>query len=96
MSQTDPYKPLILISNDDGIEAPGVHRLIDYLTDIADIVCMCPDGPRSGQSMALTVSAALRIKELPPYMGARMYCTNGTPADCVKLAMHTVLDRRPD
>lgn len=91
-----PYRPLILISNDDGIDAAGVHRLIDYLCDIADIVCVCPDDPRSGQSMALTVNGALRVNELPDYMGARMYCTNGTPVDCVKLAWHTVLNRRPD
>lgn len=91
-----PYKPLILISNDDGIEAAGVHRLIDFLADIADIVCICPDTPRSGQSMALTVNAALHIKQHAPYMGAQMYSTNGTPVDCIKLAWHTVLSRRPD
>lgn len=91
-----PYKPLVLISNDDGIEAGGVHALIDYIADMADIVCVCPDSPRSGQSMALTVAGALRINPLPPYMGAKMYSTNGTPVDCVKLAWHTVLDRKPD
>lgn len=96
MTHTAPYRPLILISNDDGIQAAGVHRLIDFISDIADIVCVCPDGPRSGQSMALTVNGALRIKELPRYMGARMYSANGTPVDCVKLAWHTVLERRPD
>lgn len=93
---TQSNRPLILICNDDGIEAAGVHALIDYITDLADIVCVCPDSPRSGQSMALTVNAPLRIKEHEPYMGARMYSTNGTPVDCVKLAMHTLLDRRPD
>lgn len=96
MKENAPSRPLILISNDDGIEAAGVHRLVDYLTDFADIVCVCPDGPRSGQSMALTVNAALRVTEHEPYMGARMYSTNGTPVDCVKLAWHTVLERRPD
>lgn len=95
MSQA-PYRPLILVTNDDGIESAGVHRLVDYLADMADMVVVCPDGPRSGQSMALTVNAALRIKPLEPYMGAVMYATNGTPVDCVKLAWHTVLDRKPD
>lgn len=91
------YKPLILIANDDGIEAPGVHRLIDFLCDMADIVCLCPDSPRSGGSMALTVQGAMRIEQLPDYQGAKMYSTNGTPTDCVKLAWHTVLrDRKPD
>lgn len=91
-----PYRPLILISNDDGIQALGVRRLIDFLADIADIVCVCPDGPRSGQSMAITVNGALRITPLPSYMGALMFSTNGTPVDCIKLAWHTVLSRRPD
>ena len=90
-------KPLILIANDDGIQAPGVHRLVDYLADMGEIVCLCPDSPRSGGSMALTVQGALRVKELPDYNGAKMYSTNGTPTDCVKLAWHTVLrDRKPD
>ncbi len=92
----DNKRPLILITNDDGIQAPGVHRLIDFISDMADIVCVCPDGPRSGQSMALTVTGALRINTLPPYMGAEMYSTNGTPVDCVKLAWHAILGRRPD
>ena len=95
--ENTPYKPLALVTNDDGLEALGVHRLIDFITDLADVVCICPDGPRSGQSMALTVNGALYIKEREPYMGARMYSTNGTPVDCVKLAWHTVLkDRKPD
>ena len=90
-------KPLILISNDDGIHAPGVHRLIDFIADLADIVCVCPDSPRSGGSMAITVSTPLRITDHEPYLGARMYTVNGSPVDCVKLAWHTVLrDRRPD
>lgn len=83
--------PLILVTNDDGIDAPGVHRLIDYLHDMARIVCLCPDSPRSGGSMALTVKDALRVSECPSYRGVPMYSTSGTPTDCVKLAWHTVL-----
>lgn len=90
-------RPLILVTNDDGIEAAGVHRLIDFLADMADIVCLCPDSPRSGGSMALTVKGGLRITDHGLYNGAAMYSTNGTPTDCVKLAWHTILrDRRPD
>ena len=90
-------KPLILIANDDGLDAPGVHRLIDMLHDMAHIVCLGPDSPRSGGSMALTVKGALRLKAWGQYKGAEMYSTNGTPTDCVKLAWHTVLrDRKPD
>jgi len=89
--------PLILISNDDGIDAPGVRRLIDFLHDLGNIVCLCPDSPRSGGSMALTVKGALRINRHEDYQGAKMYSSNGTPTDCIKLAWHTVLrDRKPD
>ena len=88
-------KPLILVSNDDGIDARGVHALIDRLVKYGEVVVVCPDSPRSAQSMALTVNSPLRITPLPDYNGAKMYKTNGTPVDCVKLAMHNVLDRTP-
>jgi len=90
-------RPLILVSNDDGIQAKGVHVLIDTLVKFGDVVCVCPDSPRSGQSMALTVNAPLRICRIEDYNGAAMYKTNGTPVDCIKLAMHTILrGNRPD
>jgi len=54
-------RPLILVSNDDGIEAIGVHELVDCLLKFGDVVCVCPDGPRSGQSMAISVNTPLRI-----------------------------------
>lgn len=89
------YPPLILVSNDDGIEAKGVHALVDRLLPFGEVVVVCPDSPRSGQSMALTVNAPLRITRVDDYKGAKMYKINGTPVDCVKLAMHHVLDRLP-
>ncbi len=88
--------PLALITNDDGIQAAGVHRLIDYLSDICRIICVCPDRPRSGQSMAITVDSPLKVKRMPDYNGAEMYAVNGTPTDCVKLAMHTICPHTPD
>ncbi|MDE5706149.1 5'/3'-nucleotidase SurE [Muribaculum sp.] len=89
--------PVILVSNDDGINAPGIHRLIDYVAGRGRIIAVAPDGPRSGQSSALTVNSPLRITRLPDYNGAEMYSVNGTPVDCVKLAVHVVLgDKRPD
>ncbi len=89
-------KPLILVSNDDGIDARGVHVLVDRLVNFGEVVVVCPDSPRSAQSMALTVNSPLRITPVADYNGAKMYKINGTPVDCVKLAMHNVLDRRPD
>lgn len=89
-------RPLILVTNDDGIDARGVKALIDFISDFGDIVCVCPDAPRSGQSMAITVNDALRVTRMDDYNGARMYKTNGTPVDCVKLAVHNILERKPD
>lgn len=89
-------RPLILVSNDDSIEANGVHALIDVLVNFGDVVAVCPAHPQSGQSMALTVATPLRITRVEDYKDAKMYKVNGTPVDCIKLAMHTVLDRKPD
>ena len=89
-------KPLILVSNDDGIHASGVHALIDVLVNLGEVVVVCPDSPQSGQSMAITSNSMLRIKQVEDYNGAKMYKVNGTPVDCIKLAMHTVLCRKPD
>lgn len=87
---------LILVSNDDSYSANGLYALIDVLLNYGEVVAVCPDEPRSGQSMAITVNDALRVTRLPDYKGAKIYKANGTPVDCVKLAMHTILDRRPD
>lgn len=86
----------ILICNDDGIQSKGIHELVDLVHDLGDIYVVAPDGARSAQSSAMTVNAALRITEHEPYNGARMFSVNGTPVDCVKLAMHRVLPARPD
>lgn len=89
-------KPLILVSNDDSYTAKGVHELIDRLVKFGDVIAVCPEHPQSGQSMALTVNAPLRIHALPDYNGAKMYNVSGTPVDCIKLSMHHLLPRRPD
>ena len=89
-------RPLILVSNDDSIYAKGVRELILRLVKFGDVVAVCPDAPRSGQSMAITVNDPLRITPYPDCEGAKMFKVSGTPVDCVKLAMHHILDRRPD
>ena len=89
-------RPLILVSNDDSFAARGVHALIDNVTALGDVVAVCPQTPQSAQSMALTVNAPLRVNRLDDYNGARMYNVTGTPVDCIKMAMHHILDRRPD
>ena len=89
-------RPLILVSNDDSYQASGLHILIDRLLQYGDVVAVCPDAPRSGQSMAITVNAPIPVTRLEDYHGAKMYKTGGTPVDCVKLSMHHILDRMPD
>ncbi len=94
-------RPLILVSNDDGYRARGVHCLTELLQEFADVVAVCPEGPQSAKSMALTAGEALRIKKLDIYRErepeVEWYHVNGTPVDCVKIAMHTILRGRvPD
>lgn len=85
-----------MISNDDGILAAGVHALIDVMTGLGDVVAVCPASPQSGKSMAITSESPLRITRIEDYNGAKMYKVNGTPVDCIKVAMHTLMPRIPD
>lgn len=89
-------RPLILVSNDDSYAAKGVKVLIDTLLPYGDVVAICPETPQSGKSMAITVNDALKVTQLPDYHGAKMYKVSGTPVDCVKLAMHSILPRKAD
>lgn len=89
-------KPLILVTNDDSISAKGVHELIRSLQHLGDVVCVCPQLPQSGMSMALTVNSPLYVKHLEDFHGAEMYQVSGTPVDCVKMAVDNLLPRKPD
>ena len=89
-------KPLILITNDDGDNAPGIDTLTKLMLQIGEVVVMAPDGPRSGQSNALTFTQPVRFKLLEKKENLTRYSCTGTPTDCVKLALHEVLDRKPD
>ena len=92
-------KPLILVTNDDGITAPGLRHLIQYMKEIGDVVVVAPDSPQSGMGHAITVDNTLYSKQvvIDHTHGAPLeFSCSGTPADCVKLALQEVLDRRPD
>jgi len=91
-----PDKPLILISNDDGITAPGIRALIQVLQPIGEIVVVAPDSPQSGMGHAVTISKPLRLDKTDIYPGVTAYQCSGTPADCVKLAVDKILHRKPD
>ena len=92
-------KPLILVTNDDGITAPGLRALIRYMSDIGDVVVVAPDSPQSGMGHAITLDNTLYSEKLKIDLenGAKAeYNCSGTPADCVKLALQVILERRPD
>ena len=85
--------PLILISNDDGVNAPGLLALRESLDDLGRVVVVAPDRERSAISHALTLHSPLRLQRLEP----DRYSITGTPTDCIQLALHSVLGgRRPD
>lgn len=89
-------RPLILVSNDDGIAAKGLSELVKALRTVGDIVVMAPDSPRSGSACALTVTQPVHYKLVRQEVGVTAYKCTGTPTDCIKLARNTVLDRKPD
>ncbi len=82
----------ILISNDDGYLAPGINALADQLAAIADIVVVAPDSNRSGSSNSLTLDRPLRVMRA----ANGFYSINGTPSDCVHIALTGMLEQRPD
>lgn len=93
----DEARKLILITNDDSIDAPGIHHLAECVKAMGDVYVVAPEHPHSGQSAALTVGSPLRISERPSRTeGVRLLTVNGTPVDCVKLALHTIVPRKPD
>jgi 5'-nucleotidase len=91
-------KPLILVSNDDGITSKGIRTLVNVVKEIGDVIVVAPDGPQSGMGHAITVGETLRLEETTIFDGVRAYECSGTPADCVKIARHFVLKdhREPD
>lgn len=95
MIMTDKKKPLILITNDDGFRARGIRTLTEYLKEVADIVVFAPDQPQSGMSSAITSINPLRYFLYKEEENVTTYICNGTPVDCIKLAMN-VLERKPD
>jgi 5'-nucleotidase len=89
-------KPLILITNDDGVKAPGIRALINYIRPFGRVVVVAPDRPQSGTAHAVTIAHPLRLELITQEADYEEYCCNGTPADCVKLAFKIVMRRRPD
>lgn len=97
MVQFDDKRPLILVTNDDGITAKGIASLVDAVRDFGQILVVAPDSPQSGMGHAISVHSILRMKEYKDFDGIKAFSTTGTPVDCVKLAIYEVLNgRKPD
>ncbi len=90
-------KPLILVTNDDGITAPGIRTLIEIMNEIGTVVVVAPDSPQSAMGHAITINSTLYCDPIKITDGPQEeYSCSGTPADCVKLAVNELLDRKPD
>jgi 5'-nucleotidase len=90
------HRPFLLLTNDDGIFAPGIRHLWEAVRDYADVAIVAPEHERSGSGASITWTKPLRIHTVGWDDGTPAWSVTGTPADCVKMALSVVLDRRPD
>jgi 5'-nucleotidase len=90
-------EPIILITNDDGVTSPGIAALVDSVKGLGKIVVVAPDKAQSGMGHAITIGSPLRMVKVNQFGdGIEAYACDGTPVDCVKLAVDKVLHRKPD
>ena len=90
-------KPLILVTNDDGITAPGVRTLISVMQEIGDVIVVAPDKPQSAMGHAITINNTLYLNKISaPDAEVTEYSCSGTPVDCVKMAVSEILKQKPD
>src|ERR687889_206855 len=93
---TEEKRPLILVTNDDGITAPGIQNLVEAVKDLGKIVVVAPDKAQSGMGHAITIGVPLRLHKVNFFGDIEAYQCTGTPVDCVKLAVDKVLHSKPD
>ena len=89
-------RPLILISNDDGVEAQGIQVLTKLMQQLGDVIVVAPDGPRSAASCSISPLDTIYITLVKEETGLKVYRCTGTPTDCVKLALDGLLEKRPN
>ncbi len=93
----DPRRPVVLVTNDDGYEAGGIKALVDSLRGLGRIVVCAPDAPRSGFSASFTCVRPISLMRVSDDGEVAVYRCNGTPVDCVKIALHRLFHiRKPD
>ena len=95
MAKTKIERPVILITNDDSISAPGIKALVEAVKDLGKIIVVAPDKPQSGMGHAITLGQHLRLQKAHILEGIEAYTCSGTPVDCVKLAVDKVLHHKP-
>ncbi|MBR5893244.1 MAG: 5'/3'-nucleotidase SurE [Bacteroidaceae bacterium] len=88
-------RPLILVSNDDGYLAKGINVLMRALVELGDVIVVAPHTGRSGKGCAITSEIPVKLWQISEEPGLKVYACTGTPSDCIKLACHTVVERRP-
>ena len=90
-------KPTILVTNDDGINAPGIRALIAVMSEIGNVIVVAPDGPQSAMGHAITINSTLYLNKISSDNATILeYACSGTPVDCVKLAVNEILKKKPD
>ena len=90
-------KPVILITNDDGISAPGIKALIEVMQEIGTVVVVAPDSPQSAMGHAITINNTLYVNQISKENDKVLqYSCSGTPVDCVKMAVNEILHKKPD
>ena len=87
---------IILVTNDDGVTAPGIRALIEAVSPLGRVVVVAPDSPQSGKGHAITIGVPLRLDQVDIFDGIEAWQCSGTPVDCVKLARDKILHRLPD
>ena len=90
-------KPLILVTNDDSIVAPGIRALIEVMKELGEVVVVAPDSPQSAMGHAITINNTLKLEKV--HLDKEItqeYSCSGTPVDCVKIAVNEILKRKPD
>ena len=90
------YRPLILVSNDDGYHAKGINCLIEWVRELGDIIVCAPERARSGFACAFSATTPLTMKLRRKSEGVEVWSCNGTPVDCVKMALAELCPRKPD
>lgn len=89
-------RPLILVTNDDGISAPGITALCKIAAKFGDLIVVAPDKPQSGMGHAITINSTIRIQKTNHHAALKEYSCSGTPVDCVKMAINHIIGHQPD